>query len=483
MGYPQTALASSLEDDEPLAIALRRLPIFEDLDQDQMAWFAGEAESMSFSPGDVVVREGEPADFLFVLLEGEIQGRSVSLGLDAPVYTARAGQVTGMLPFSRLTHFPLTSRAVLPSRGARLHKDNFPEMIRRIPQLLPRLMGVLADRIRESSRTTQQHEKLRALGKLAAGLAHELNNPATAASRSAEALRISARHLRRIDFKLAYAAFSSEQITCLHQLEEEIVENLCNGSSLDALAQSDLEDPVRQWLNRHNITAATELAGPLVEARITVERLSALRTQFEGPVLESVIEHFAHAIAAEKLTDEIHAATGRIFELIQAIKDYSYMDQMPEQEVDIHEGIENTLTILNFRLRRARVKVIRHLDRSLPNVCVQGRELNQVWTNLIENAIDAMESDATLAIRTSRQLEFALVEIQDNGRGIPEDIQSRVFEPFFTTKPTGEGSGLGLDTVYRIIRNHRGDVSFVSRPGSTTFTVRLPFRQPHQLST
>ncbi len=477
MGYPKVALPYI--DDEPLATALRRLPIFSDLEEGQLTWFATQSEDHRFLPGDILVREGDPADVLFVLLEGEVQGRSESLGNDAPIFTARAGQVTGMLPFSRMTHFPITSRAVLPSRGALLHKDKFAEMIERIPQLLPRLMGVLADRIRETSRTTQQHEKLLALGKLAAGLAHELNNPAAAASRSAEGLRNAARVLRRVNVNLIEAHLSSEQTAFLRKLEQELTENLSLGPTLDALAQSDLEDSLRLWLGKQGVQKASELAGPMAEACLTPEWLSRLTSVYASPVLQSVLEHLAGVITTEKLTVEIETATGRMSELVQAIKEYSFMDQMPEQEIDIHEGIESTLKILNFRLRRGAVKVLRQFDRSMPRVCAKGRELNQVWTHLIENALDAMDvSTGTLVIRTSRELDFAVVEVLDNGRGIPVNIQSRIFEPFFTTKEVGEGSGLGLDAVYRIIRGHHGEVTFESQPGETNFTIRIPFQQP-----
>ncbi len=462
--------------EQPLALALRQIAIFADLEEEQLQWFASQARDMRLAPGEIVIRAGDPADALFVLLEGEIQGRAENAPGDLPLFIARAGQVTGMLPFSRMTTFSITARAVLPTRVARFHKDHFPEMLQRIPQLLPRLMGVLADRIRESSRSVQQREKLMALGKLSAGLAHELNNPAAAARRSAEALRKAAHELRRIDARLNRSELSNDQRVFLSHLQEEAIRSLANTTPLDALDQSDLEDSIGSWLEKRNIPDPFRLAGPIVEAGITVHSLDALESKFERSLLEEVVQRFVHSVTAEKLTLEIEAATGRISELVRAIKEYSYMDQMPEQEIDVHAGIESTLTILNFRLKKG-VNVIRQFDRSLPRIRARGSELNQVWTNLIDNAIDAMDGKGTLAIRTAHELSYALVEIKDNGAGIPEEIQSRIFEPFFTTKGVGSGSGLGLDVVYRIVQNHHGEITVESRPGETRFEVRLPFER------
>jgi signal transduction histidine kinase len=212
-----------------------------------------------------------------------------------------------------------------------------------------------------------------------------------------------------------------------------------------------------------------------VEAGVDSAALDRLAAKFRGDVLSQVLDRVVSSIGAERLTREIEASTGRISELVRAIKEYTYMDQAPEQEVDVHRGIESTLTMLKFRLKRG-VEVKRELDPNLPRIFAHGSELNQVWTNLIDNAIDAMGGKGELRIRTSRELDFVLVEIIDNGPGIPDAVKPHVFEPFFTTKGVGEGAGMGLDTVYHIIRGHRGDVSFDSTPGRTNFQVRLPIK-------
>lgn len=453
--------------------ALRQIPIFSDLLDDQLEWFAANSEEHRFSPGDLLIHEGDPADALFVLLEGEIRGRKENGGTDSPGFVGRAGEVVGLLPFSRLTQFPLTARATSAVWGLRLRKERFEEMLQRIPQLLPRLVGVLADRIREYSRAEQQRDKLSALGKLSAGLAHELNNPASAAGRAAEGLRECMRELRRVNKLLDDRSLSCGERAVLASFEESLLNALASAAALDPLEQSDLEEELAGWLNRCNIPNASRLASGLIEAGVNVTALEELSTHFRPNVLSEILSRIVFSVAAEKLTREIETSTGRISELVRAIKEYTYMDQAPEQEVDIHHGIESTLTMLKFRLKRG-VEVKRDFDPDLPHIFAHGSELNQIWTNLIDNAIDAMGGKGDLRIRTARELDYVLVEITDNGSGIPDDVKPHIFEPFFTTKAVGEGTGMGLDTVYRIVRAHRGDITFESEPGRTTFQVRLP---------
>jgi signal transduction histidine kinase len=464
----------SSENQSPEA-ALRQIDVFSDLREDQLQWFVSSAEQRTLSPGDVLLHEGDPADALFVLLEGEIRGRHEIGGTDAPGFGARAGQVIGMLPFSRMTHFPLTARATGPTWLLRLHKDHFQEMLQRIPELLPRLIGVMADRIREYSRAEQQRDKLSALGKLSAGLAHELNNPASAANRAAEGLRESMQELRKTNKLLDDDSLSCADRSALASFEDSLMDQLASKPPLEALEQSDIEQELASWLNRRGIANASRLASGLVDAGVDRIALEKLGARFQDDVLSHILARIVSSVGAERLTREIEASTGRISELVRAIKEYTYMDQAPEQEVDVHRGIENTLTMLKFQLKRG-VEVKREFDPNLPRVFARGSELNQVWTNLIDNAIDAMGGKGELVIRTSRELDFVLVEIVDSGPGIADAVKPHLFEPFFTTKGVGEGTGIGLDTVYRIVRGHRGEVSFESKPGRTTFQVRLPLK-------
>jgi signal transduction histidine kinase len=462
---------------KPLVEALRDIAVFADLTEDRLAWFAAHAEDLHFESGEVLFHEGEPAKSLIVILEGEIRARRESAGPDAPMYIARAGQVTGMLPFSRLTHYPLLARAIAPSRIVRLDKEHFDEMLRRIPELLPRLVGVLADRIRESSRIDQQRDKLMALGKLSAGLAHELNNPASAALRAAESLREALAEVRAATTRLDQRSLSQAERAALVAVERQTIAEIDRSQPADPLFESDREEPVGRWLEQRGVTEPWKLAPALVESGFDIPALERLSATFATEALGDVLSRLAATVTAERLVREVENSASRIAELVGSIKEYSYMDQAPEQEVDIHQGIESTLTMLKFRLKKG-VRVIREFDSALPRVCAHGSELNQVWTNLIDNAIDGMNGAGELRIRTAHDPDCAMVEIIDNGRGIPDEIRDRIFEPFFTTKPMGEGTGLGLDAVYRIVRKHHGEVRCESRPGETRFHVRLPFRQP-----
>jgi len=319
----------------------------------------------------------------------------------------------------------------------------------------------------------QQREKLTALGKLSAGLAHEMNNPASAARRASEVLRHCTHDLRKANARLDRVTLTPEQRTLIAEIEDCLIDSMASAPVLDSLVQSDREDEMTAWLERRGIPQARRFAPGLVEANVDQNDLDRLTEKFDAKVLPDVLMRVVSALSAERLTREIEASTGRISELVRAIKEYSYMDQLPEQEIDIHSGIESTLTMLKFRLKKG-VNVIREYDKTIPRIFAHGSELNQVWTNLIDNAIDAMGGKGELRIRTARELDMLLVEITDNGPGIPKEVQPQIFDPFFTTKGVGEGTGLGLDTVYRIVRSHHGEITLESRPGKTCFQVRLP---------
>lgn len=452
---------------------LAAVPVFSDLPIEDLGWLASRMEVKHYAPGDVVIEQDSPADRMMVILEGEVASRREQGVGDARTYSAQAGQVTGMLPYSRLTHIPLTVRAMTSCTLAFLHVSHFPEMLQRLPGLASKLVGVLADRVRETTRSSQQREKLMALGKLSAGLAHELNNPASAVRNAAINLQQTMAALRKASLHLDEHAVPADHRVFLAQLE-------CDWSrdhppaALDSLVRSDREEEIGNWLESRGIENARLLAPGLVDAGCDLETLRGLSQRFDGQILADVVTRLTASFTINGLVEQIAGGTSRIGELVRAIKQYSYMDQSSEQEIDIHEGLENTLIMFHHRLKYG-ISVVRQYDRSIPPICARGGELNQVWTNLIDNAIDAMNGQGELVVRTAAEFGRVLIEIRDSGPGIPAELRDRIFEPFFTTKPVGEGTGLGLDTVYRIVQQHRGEIRVDSQPGKTSFQVRLPF--------
>jgi signal transduction histidine kinase len=397
---------------------------------------------------------------------------------DGFVYIMSAGdpltEVSGMLPYSRMTEFTITTRVIVPTRALLFPAALFPQMLERMPALGQRLVGVMSDRVREATRLDVQEDKLMALGKLSAGLAHELNNPAAAARRAADELLEALEELRAADLHLCRHDISVEQRDFITEFEQQALARQEDAQPVSALEQSDREDALASWLEDQDIREGWSMAPHLVEAGIGVESLRPVIAHIGGEALGDVLARIAAQLRTARLVKDIKASATRISELVGAIKEYSYMDQAPVQEIDLHRGLENTLLILNHKLKKKSVTVIRDYAEDLPRITAFGSELNQVWTNLIDNAIDAMPEGGRLKVRTKREPAGVLVEVRDNGPGIPPEARGRIFEPFFTTKPVGEGTGLGLDTSMRIVRKHRGNLRFETKPGDTCFQVRLP---------
>jgi len=388
--------------------------------------------------------------------------------------------LTGLLPYSRLTNYSGGSQAVLPTRIANLNKALFPELLRRMPLLGQRLVAVMSDQIRESTRMETQRDKLMALGKLSAGLAHELNNPAAAAQRATGSLRETLETVRDASIRLARHALSTDQIEMIIAFEREAGQYTA-ATPADPIAQSDREERISIWLEERHVPETWKIAPTLVDAGVDIPRMETLAAQVGDTVLSDALVRIASVLTIARLIGEIDISTIRISQLVQAIKEYSYMDQSAMQDVDLHQGLKNTLTILHHQLKGG-TKMVREYGEDLPRICAYGGELNQTWTNLMANAIEAMHGQGVLRVRTARELDRVLVEIRDNGPGIPPDVLPHIYEPFFTTKGVGEGTGLGLDTVSRIIRNHHGEIRVSTHPGDTRFQVYLPITQPRAQS-
>jgi len=454
-----------------LAEQLAKIAVFAELAPEDLEWLASRMHLEHFAQGDVLVKEGSPADRLVVVLAGEMAIRREHGTGDSRTYWARAGQVTGMLPYSRLTHFPLTARAMTPVTLATLHVSHFPEMLQRLPSLGPKLVGVLADRIRENTRHDQQREKLMALGKLSAGLAHELNNPASAVRNAAVNLQRAVSALRTAGLHLDKRALSAEDRIFVARIECDWAREH-PPSALDSLERSDREEEIGAWLEDRGVSDARQLAPGLVDAGCDLETLRTLSQRFDEQTLADVVTRLTASLTINRLVEQIDSGTSRIGDLVRAIKQYSYADQSPEQEIDVHEGLENTLIMLHYRLKHG-VSVVREYDRSIPAICAHGSELNQVWTNLIDNAIDAMNGNGELVVRTAAEFGRLLVEIRDSGPGIPPENARKIFNPFFTTKE--KGTGLGLAISYGIVERHGGTLDVETELGKgSTFIVSLP---------
>jgi len=452
-----------------IASELKALDAFQGISDENLEWLAEHSEEAFYSAGEIIGKEGAPAEFMIVVLRGEFTGRQESAGPDGPVFHFKAGAVSGLLPYSRMKVVKVTSRADTNLRILKLHFRHFPDMLHRMPALGERLVGMLTDRVREFTRLEQQRDKLAALGKLSAGLAHELNNPSAAAVRSAEALLQCLDRLRKLERDPSLNEANCEQISIV---EDAIRGELKPAVFQDELERSDREEALTNWLESNSIKEPWKVAAMLVEGNLEKDHLQQLQA-VAGPAFPSELARFATILEMERIAQQIGHSTRRISSLVRAIKEYSYMDQSPVQAVDIVHGIENTLTILEHKLRKG-VIVQRLIDPDLPLVTANGSELNQIWTNLIDNAADAMKSKGVITIRATRDENSVVVEIGDNGPGIPKDLQSHIFEQFFTTKPVGQGTGLGLDAVRRIVGKLNGSVSFTSVPGDTRFQVRIP---------
>jgi signal transduction histidine kinase len=444
--------------------------LFPTLSADEIACVMPHGTYLALSPGEALFHEGDPENAFFIILNGSLKVTRNVAGEDVLLTQHQAGQFTGALSLFNGERSIATGLAAGALCALKISLDGFQNIMAACPAIALKIIATMAQRRPEADALLQQREKMAALGKLSAGLAHELNNPAAAARRAAARLREALETVQRSAFALGARQLSEAQKDRLLTMQQSAAP-----PGLDTLALSGREDALADWLDERGIASGYELAGPLAEAGFTEDDLDSLAVQFpESGAFTESLAWLGASLEAIEMLRTVEQSTDRISDLVSAIKAYSYRDQAPQQEVNVQESLETTLTILRFKCKGG-VQVIRDYAPDLPCITAYGSELNQVWTNLMDNALDAMDGHGTLRVRTAREDNCLLVEIGDDGPGIPADIQQRIFEPFFTTKEVGQGTGLGLDTAYRIIvTRHHGDLRVISEPGDTRFQVRLP---------
>lgn len=452
--------------------ALKRVPPLHGMEQCELEWLAMRGIERKVPAGTTLFREGDTADRMTILLKGEIHVRR-ERGAPSALWVGRTGMITGLLPFSRMKSYGGHGYAVTDAWALEYPREIFAEMTAAVPSMTQRCVSVLLDRVREITRLEQQAEKLNALGKLAGNLAHEMNNPASAAQRAASGLLDELRVYGQQKYRMGGLCLDEAHLLRVRDWQDSIRSR--RKALADFSQSAGLEESLTTWLRAHGVDQTWQIAPELAELGVSANELEALGEFLDAPALSVVLGQFASSVRAERIAEAMLDATARIFDLIRAIKDYSYMDQAPIQEVDVRQALENTLAMLQSRL--AHVHVERRYETDLPLIAAYGSELNQVWMALIENALDAINDSGKITLAARRSGDMLLIEVWDDGPGIPRDLQNRIFEPFFTTKPTGSGLGLGLDTVQRTVRRHRGYVNVQSEPGSTCFEVRIPVDQ------
>ena len=466
---------------------LRTLFLFEALDDAQLQWLHDNGRVEQYAAGTTVCVEGEPSTCFYVLLDGTLAmsrrvrnddvevNRTSQRGVYAGATQAWLPPEGGQAP-ARI--YNGTVRAITDCRFLSLPAEELGAAIREWFPMAVHMLEGLYQGMRNSNAVVGQRERLLSLGQLTAGLTHELNNPAAAAVRATSTLRERVAGMRHKLAKLADGRVDPETLVRLTALQEDAIERSVKAPKLTAMQASDREDEITDWLDDHGVTDGWQIAPVLVAAGLDTGWLDEIAAGASGSHLDGGLRWITYALETEQLMAEIEDSTERISKLVGAAKQYSQMDRAEHQLVDVHDGIDSTLVMLGRKFAGGGMTLVKEYDRSLPRVPVYAGELNQVWTNLIDNAIGAMHGQGTLTVRTSLENDCVLVQVCDTGHGVPPELTERIFEPFFTTKPVGEGTGLGLDISWRIVvKRHGGDLRVVSVPGDTRFEVRLPLTE------
>ena len=442
--------------------------------REQLAWIAARAGEQRFSRGELAARAGQPMETLWIVLSGHLSIRVNRGGGPRKVMEWRGGDVSGILPYSRLNRPPGDVIAEEPTEIATVSREHFPEMIRECHEVTATLVHAMLDRARLFTSSDLQVEKMASLGKLAAGLAHELNNPASAVVRSAQLLADCIVEVEAAARALGTADLSDAQRAAVDRFAERCRQPGAR-KVLSPVERADREDALEEWLRHHGADAAT--AESLADSGVSLDELEALASVLSGVALGVVVNWAVTVCTTRKLASEIESAATQIHNLVKAVKGFTYMDQSTvAAPVDVGQGLADTLVVLGAKARKRNVQIGLTADPSLPRVEGFGGELNQVWQNLIDNALDAVAESGHVTVTAWRGDQSVIVRVVDDGPGIPPEVRDRIFDPFFTTKAIGEGTGLGLDIVQRLVRRHGGEIEVQSQPGRTEFRVTLPLR-------
>jgi len=455
---------------------LLSIEALQDVPAAQLQWFIDNSDNILLKQGDFLMEPGKAMDATYIMVEGTMRMYMLQNKEIREFVSFVPKDIMGYLPFSRGKIGNAYGEVMTDTQLLSFPATKIPEMIRTHFELTRALVHILTNRVRNFTALQQQNEKMMALGKLSAGLAHELNNPASAIVRGAYSLKKHLHSVRKTFQDIVDIKISREDV--------EIVNNLIWGllnekekPTLSMMERSDLEDDMVDWLDDHNISNAPDVAENFVDFGVSIEEVEEFLKHIPETYTDSVINWVNNNLVTEKMVQDIEGASKRIADLVGSVKNFTHMDQgHDKQYADIHDGIKNTLTMLLYKIHKGGIEFKKDFDKTLPPVKAMIGELNQVWTNLLDNALDAMEpaGKGILEIKTRRDKEFVEVSIIDNGPGIPDNIRSQIFDPFFTTKPIGKGTGLGLDVVTRIVKQHRGSIKVNSVPGRTEFIVCFP---------
>jgi len=452
---------------------LKKVPLFSNLADEDLQHLCTTVSEEYFTKDQILFTEGEIGDKAYVIMEGEIEILKESGGRTILLATHHAGTVIGEMSLLHQAPRNASGRAKTDSKLLAISHEYLDHLLDTSTSAARVMLSTISNRLQTTEIVLRQSEKMAQLGTLTAGIAHELNNPASAARRGSEHLRSTVEMVEQFFKKFQALGFSNGQWEKFNELSEYAKFQASQPENISSLERSDREEEIEIWLEEHDVENSWELAPSLVSMGYHSHDLNAFAEVYNDPKLGTIIDAVSTIFKVFSLLEEIHQGTSRIGEIVKSLKSYVYLDQAPVQLIDIHEGLDNTLVMLRSKLKGS-INVEKSYSVDIPRIQAHGSELNQVWTNIIDNAVYAMDGDGTLTIRTKMEDDWVKVDIIDSGPGIPKNVQQRLFSPFFTTKPMGKGTGLGLNISFNIIQKHKGDIKVTSQPGNTCFTVLLP---------